>query len=269
MFNPHPRVVVLGGPVPAPLAEALTGNIEFVSEDSLGTEPFSGVLVHARSEALSAVRRFREAGGALPIYGLAEGVVPVPTRLLWIREGADDLLTTENAAAVLVRRIRGGPTRALSANEAVPIGVRLDRYLVALNRYLALRKALIQRLGDNGQQKLMECANVRDQVMRAADAEVPLDAFGQRRGSEREELSWAIRLFDERAGEGELLNVGADGFCIAIKDEPRQGELLRLEIDGLSLSALIEGDARWRRQSEPGRWEVGVYATMVTLQGTG
>jgi hypothetical protein len=268
VFNPNPRIVVMGGPVPEPLRAELSGNIELVPETALGDEPYAGVLVHARSESLGAVRRFRTAGGQLPIYGLSEGAVPVSERILWIREGADDLLPLASCADVLIRRLRGVPARLQPANEVVPIGVRLDRYLVALTRYVVLRRAVVQRIGEGGQQKLMDMSFHRDQVLRAADAEVPLDAFGQRRGGNREVLAWPVRLMDAHAGEGELINVGPDGVCLTMPTQPSQNELFRVEIEGLTVSAIIDGDARWRRQTAKDRWEVGLYAANVTLGGT-
>lgn len=269
MFNPNPRVVVLGGPVPPDLRLALHGNVELLDEHTLGDGAYAGVLVHARAESLPAVRKFRLAGGQLPIYGLAEGPVRVGDRILWIREGADDLLTAETCAEVLVNRLRGAPTRLQPAEEAVPIGVRLDRYLVSLQRYVALRGAVVAALGPGWTEKLVDMSFHRDQVMRAADAEVPLDAFGQRRGGDREALAWALRVLDPTPDEGQLVNVGPDGVCILIPTYPKPGDVLRVEIEGLTVSAILEGEVRWARRRPGAGCEVGLYAATVSLGGIG
>ncbi len=269
VFNPNPRVVVMGGPVPPDLQTALDGNVELVPEEGLGDAPYAGILVHARAESLPAVRRFRMAGGLLPIYGLAEQPVSVAERILWIREGADDLIPARSCAGVLLRRLRGAATRLQPADEAVPIGVRLDRYLVALHHYSLLRVGVVASLGPGGANRLIEMSFHRDQVMRAADAEVPLDAFGQRRGGDREALAWGLRALDPVDAEGELVNVGPDGVCLLVPYSPNPGDTMRIEIEGLSVSAILDGEVRWRRPMDVGRCEIGLYVNRVVLGGIG
>jgi len=268
VYNPDPRIVVLGGPIPGQLVAELDGTVTLVEESAIGADGVAGVLVHARADSLPAVRRFRVAGGQLPIYGLAEGTVSVADRILWIREGADDLLPMASAAEVLVRRIRGEATRIQPADEAVPLGVRLDRWLVALHRYVQLRTRVLNRLGPDGATLLLDMSFHRDQVMRAADAEVTVDALGQRRGGARETLAWTVRVLGEPSGEAELVNVGADGYSVASAEQLPLGAL-RVEIDGLTVSAVLQGEVRWCREAGPDRWEAGVYVQATTLMGTG
>ncbi len=269
MFNPHPRVVVLGGPVPPDLHAALEGNVDLVSEDALGGAEYAGILVHARSGSLPAVRRFRQAGGELPIYGLSDTPPSVSDRILWIREGADDLVATSSCAELLVRRLRGPATRASSGSDAVPVGVRLDRYLVALHHYARLRAGVLADLGDGGATRLIDMCFQRDQVMRVANSDIPLDAFGQRRGGDREALDWVLRILDPVVAEGNLVNIGPDGLCVSVPYTPNVGDAVRVEIEGLSVSAIIEGDVRWLRPIGPGECEIGLYARTVALGGIG
>ena len=95
MQTPNPRIVVLGGGIPESLGTQLRGNIDLVPESEIESGDWTGILVHARPESLSAVRRFRNAGGLTPIYGLSERTVDVSQRIQWIREGADDLLALD------------------------------------------------------------------------------------------------------------------------------------------------------------------------------
>ncbi len=262
----NPRIVVLGGPVPESLRLQLLGNIDFYPEAEIESGNWAGILVHARSESLPAVRRFRNAGGRAAIYGLSESRVDVKERIQWIREGADDLLSLDTASGVLARRLRGPATRQTAATPSVPTGVRVDRYLTALQRYLTARGDVLTMLGDSGRQIFLDCHFLRDQVLRVSEQADPDLGNGQRRGSEREPMQWGVRLVD-RANEAavlgasaELQNIGADGLGLALHAPIQPGDTARVEIDGYTLGALVTIEVRWQRRAARERWEIGAFA---------
>lgn len=258
----NPRIVVLGGGIPESLSAQLRGNIDLVPESEVESGNWTGILVHARTESLGAVRRFRNAGGLTPIYGLSDRAVDVAERIQWIREGADDLLSLETAAAVLARRIRGPATQLPTNGEAsVPNGVRIDRYLAALTRYLATRTELLDMLGDAGRQRFLDCSFLRDQVLRAADGEFP-EVGGQRRGADREPMQWGVRLQGRPAEESmaELQNIGPDGIGLTLHKRLQPGERILIELDGYSTSAIVTAEVRWQRRAARERWDVGAFA---------
>lgn len=266
MPTPNPRIVVLGGPVPDSLRAQLLGNIDLVAEAEIESGNWAGILVHAKSESLPAVRRFRNAGGMAAIYGLADGRVDVKERIRWIREGADDLLSLATAADVLARRLRGASSRKLTPPPSVPTAVRIDRYLGALDRYLGARGGVLGLLGDSGRQRFLDCHFLRDQVLRASDQEIPELGTSQRRGSDREPMQWGVRLVD-RANEVEVLgasaelqNIGADGLGLTLHAPMQPGETARVEIEGYATTALVTIEVRWQRRSARERWEIGAFA---------
>lgn len=261
---PTPRIVVLGGPVPERLRSELEGNVELLGPDEVGDAPLSAVLVHAHPDARGAVRAFRESGGTTPVFGFGPIVPGIAERLEWIREGAEDLLHPDSAAGALLQRLRGdAPRREVDADEA-PVDARLDRYLVALDQYLASRRDLTRRLGDVGAMRYLQTVVARQHVVRAADhLGSPLPA-GERRGSTREPMGWPLRLVDAPGAWAELRDVSADGLGIALDPEPRGRGPLRLEIEGLTVSAEIELEIRWRRR-QPDHWEAGGWAVRATI----
>lgn len=256
-------MVVLGGPVPEALRQALRENIDILPEGHASDDGVAGVLVHASPGALAAVRRFRMDGGQLAIYGLSGQAVTVSERIAWIREGADDLLTLENAAEVLVRRLRGPPSRG--PGEGVPPSVRVDRYLSGLARYLGLRTELEVRLGSGGLARLLECQFQRDQAMRAADTEIPVEGAHQRRTGDREQIRWTATLVPS-GEEVELLNVGPDGVGVVLSYDPEPGSRLQLEVEGLDHVGTLEGEVRWRRQTGRDRWEAGLLTRAIQVR---
>lgn len=260
---PIPRVVVLGGAVPERLRAALEGNIEVVADS--GEREYSAIVVHARRESLTAVRQFRQSGGAVPIYGLSEVEAPIADRLEWIREGADDLLTVEPAAAALIRRLRGGEPKPAQAVSAVPLAMRLDRWLLALDQYLALRRDLTRRLGGDGAARFLECVVHRDRVMRASNPELPVDPRGQRRSSYRDEAAWPLRVPEDPDLACGLINISADGLCFWMVAEQEPEEAFAVEVEGLTVAALLQVEVRWTRRMGEDRWEVGTYALSATI----
>lgn len=255
--------MVLGGAVPEPLQHALRGNIELVPEGPDPGDEVAGVLVHARPEALAAVRRFRMSGGQLAIYGLAGATIPMNERLTWIREGADDLLTIDNAADVLVRRLRGPPTRPAVAG--LPPGVRIDRYLQALERYLVLRTDLERRLGAEAAERLRECFLAREDTLAASEIGVPPVRTQERRGAGRDELSWPATLVD-RELECELVDVGPDGVGIIVGEPLSPGEWARVSVDGLERGGVLAGEVRWCAPGEAGTFGVGLFLSAVEVR---
>ena len=267
MQTPNPRIVVLGGPIPEILRAQLAGNIDLLPEVEIETGDWTGILVYARNEALSAVRRFRNAGGVAAIYGLSETPVDVAQRIRWIREGADDLLAMDTAAGVLARRLRGPATRVPGALASVPTGVRLDRYLTALSRYLSARSDVLGLLGEAGRQRFLDCHFLRDQVLKAADGDFPDTGNGQRRGSDREPLQWGVHLANRATDDAiaELQNIGADGLGLALRSPMTPGELMRVDLDGYTMSAVISVEVRWQRRSSKDRWEVGCFVLSLDI----
>lgn len=261
----HPRIVVLGGPVPEELRDALADNIDIVAEADLGDGDYNAILVHARAGSLAAVRRFREAGGNVPIYGYSPDPVTIHQRLAWIREGADDLLHTDPAVQALIRRMRGPAPRPAPTQPTMPVAMRLDRYLLALDQYLASRTDLIRRLGEDGAQRYVACVSRREQVCRAADGDLEVDPLAERRGSTREELNWSVRVLDDPDINVELLDVSADGLRILLDAEPVEGEPLRLGIEGLTVAADVDVEVRWSRPRPPRGWEAGTWAARTTI----
>lgn len=257
-----PRFVVLGGPVPARLREGLVGNLELHDESALDVERADGVILHAHGDVLPALRKFRAAGGSLPIFGYAAHSVDIEARLQWIRDGADDLLGEDTAVASLLRRLRGRDRPEVPDAEK---GLRFDRYLRALKRYLVVREELAEALGDGGRARYIDVAFQRDQVMRTSDSDATPDAFGQRRGSDRDPLNWPAQVIEPRLGACEIVNIGADGLCLGLSRAPSAGEILRLKLEGIAVSGVIDLEVRWQRRVSKERWEVGALATACRL----
>lgn len=255
------RYMVLGGPVPEALQAELAGVVELVAEGSVPDGEVDGVLIYARQESLPAFRRFRRAGGSLPIFALSDGAVEMLERLQWIRHGADDLLDPLSAAETLRRKMRSTATPSAARIDA-DRGMFLDRYLRCLSRYIVARQALIGRLGDNALSRYLDCVYLRDQALRAAD-DAPIDAFGQRRGGQREPIRWPIRVTEPNGLDAELLNVGADGLAMGLPMQP--AEKLRLAIQTGALSGALDIEVRWQRRVSRDRWELGGLVTSVSL----
>lgn len=256
------RYMVLGGPVPDSLAQALAGVIDLVGEGEVPDTEVDGVLIHARPESQAIFRRFRRAGGSLPIFALAGGGVGVGERLEWIRHGADDLLEVATAADTLRRKLATSPT-ADEARQDAERGMFLDRYLRSMHRYVGARQALVSKLGEQALNRYLDCVFLRDQALKAAE-DAPADAFGQRRGAKRERLNWPIRIIDPVQAEGLLLNLGADGCAITIAVQPT--EQLRMAIDTGAMSAWVDLDLRWQRRAARDRWEAGGLVVGVHLK---
>lgn len=244
----------------------LTGKIELVSgeDDHSG----DGLLVHARPEVLPALRQFRSEGGGLPIFVLASGPVTVADRLVWIREGADDLVPMDGAAEYLLRRV-AEPWSTRPGVTPPPTGARIDRWLQASSRYVGAREALVSALGETGRTRYLDCVFHRDQVMRVGESDGATDVFGQRRGAERESLAWPVRVLRPRPGPGELENIGPDGACLALPAPPPQGSELVVEIRGDQVTGELRFEARWQRRVGRERWLVGVFTTACMLQDAG
>jgi hypothetical protein len=264
--------VVLGGPVPSRLRLELAGTVDLLEEGAIGEQEADGVLVHARPELFPALRRFRQGGGRLPIFGLADGEADIPARLEWIREGADDLLDQRSAAEVLLRKLRSDISWR-NPGEGKPgtprIAIRIDRWLLASRRYLETRERLVAGLGEGGRARFLDCAFLRDQAARAADAEGAPDGFGQRRGGDRETLDWPIRLLAPVAGAGELLNIGADGACLSLPNAPGSGERLQVLLEGHEVAATVELEVRWQRRVARNRWQVGAFGIACNVSRGG
>ncbi len=257
-----PRFVVLGGPVPEPLRTDLLGIVELFEGGELVDPSTDGVLVHAHDYLFPALRRFRDGGGRLPIYGLTRGPVQIGERIRWIREGADDLLDIAFAGATLARKLRTEawrPSVRAPGAEPTPIAMRLDRWLTAAGRYLPAREHLVDTLGNNGRGRYLDCAFLRDQLVRATETEGSPDLFGQRRGSDRENLGWPIRLMSPIESTGELLNIGADGACLSLSTAPVPGDRLQVRIEGGTVAATMEMEVRWQRRVSRDRWQVGAF----------
>lgn len=250
--------------MPAALRAALAGSMEVYGEAELPAAGFSAVLVHARAEMRTAVRRFRESGGLEPVFGYAEHAPGVQERLEWVRHGADDLVHAPVAARRILQRVRSHGTLQRDEAESVPSAIRVDRYLLAVDNYHASRRDLLRRLGDRGAERFLACVSLRDQVLRAADQDVALAPPTDRRGSTRTRLNWPVMIAGEPDLAVDLRNVGADGVGIALDTEPAPGEVLDLVIDGLNVSAELELELRWTRPSED-RWEAGGFTTRLTI----
>lgn len=254
------RFLVLGGPVPARLREDLGGSVSLHAEAELPFGEADGILLHAVADLLPALRRFRAAGGALPLFGWSDTVADVRDRLAWIREGADDLVSGPHAADALNRRLRGRPAGRIAEPAAA---ARIDRYLRTIERYVQAREQLVAGMGDGGRGRIVDCSFLRDQVIRAAE-DSPADAFGQRRGSERESLGWPVELL-EPAGKAELINIGADGVCLALFQAPSREGHLRAAVEGLSVRAELDLEVRWHRRAGRDRWEAGALSVGCRL----
>ena len=168
---------------------------------------------------------------------------------------------------MLARRIRGPASHTpAGAEPSVPNGVRIDRYLAALTRYLASRSALFERLGDEGRQQFLHCHFLRDQVLRAADGEFP-EVGGQRRGADREPMQWGVRLQGRPAEESmaELQNIGPDGIGLTLHKPLQPHETIRVELDGYSTAAIVTAEVRWQRRAARERWDVGAFALSLEI----
>lgn len=255
------RYMVLGGPVPDSLAAALAGVVQLVAEGEIPDAEADGVLIHARPESQQIFRRFRRAGGSLPIFALTEDAVSVGERLKWIRHGADDLLDVHTAADALRRKLVT-PPKPEDVRQDAEHGMFLDRYLRCMHRYVGARQALIGKLGEQALSRYLDCVFLRDQALKAAE-DAPADAFGQRRGGQREKLKWPIRVTDPLQVDGQLLNVGADGCALSMPAQPT--ERLRVVIDTGAMSAWVDLEVRWQRRAARDRWEAGGLVVGVHL----
>ncbi len=255
------RYMVLGGPVPEALQRALAGVVELVGENEVPDTEVDGVLIHARPESRAIFQHFRSQGGSLPIFALAENHVGVAERLQWIRAGADDLLDLASAAETLRRKLRAPPSPD-AVREDAERGMFLDRYLRCMHRYVAARQAMLHKLGEQALSRYLDCVFLRDQALKAAE-DAPADAFGQRRGGQREPLKWPMRVTEPFKSTGALLNVGADGCAISLPVQPT--ERLRLAVDTGAMSALVDVEVRWQRRAARDRWELGGLITGVHL----
>lgn len=255
------RYMVLGGPVPAALQAALAGVVELVPDGAVPDDDVDGLLVHARPESLAVFRRFRRKGGSLPIFALAEGPVEIGARVQWIRHGADDLLDPATAADTLRRKLKS-PLAAESAKGDAEKGMYLDRYLRCMHRYVTARETLLVRLGENGLSRYLDCVFLRDQALRASE-DAPADAFGQRRGGQREALRWPVTVTEPADGAGEILNVGADGCACSVNVPP--GDRLTLSLQTGAMSAELHLEVRWQRRVARDRWEFGGLIVKVQI----
>ena len=255
------RYMVLGGPVPAELATALAGVVELVAEDEVPDSDVDGVLIHARPESAAIFLRFRRAGGSLPIFALTLDPVTVPERLQWIRHGADDLLDVNTAADTLRRKLRSAPGPGEARADAER-AMFLDRYLRSIHRYVAARQALIPALGEQALSRYLDCVYLRDQALRAAE-DAPADAFGQRRGSQREPMQWPVRITHPSELAGMLLNVGADGCALSTAEAP--AEHIRIAVATGAIQATLDLHVRWHRRAGRARWELGGLIVGVEL----
>jgi hypothetical protein len=252
-----PRFLVVGGPVPGPLREGLAGNVAFATDTDPAQAWPDGFVVYAGPDALATVRRLRGTGADLPIYVWSGEPAEISARIQWIRDGADDLLTPENGASVLLRRARGEADRPATHPD---VGARVDRYLEALQRYVNAREDLVRSLGVGGRSRWLDCAYRRDQVMRASETDAPPDALGQRRGSDREALEWPADVMAPYAAPCVILNIGPDGMCLSLPRSPTQGQQLRVEVEGASSAVRVDLEVRWQRRVAKDRWEAGALA---------
>lgn len=259
------RYMVIGGPVPPELATSLAGIVELVAEDEVPDSEVDGVLIHARPESATIFQRFRRAGGSLPIFALTLSPVTVPERLQWIRHGADDLLDVNTAADTLKRKLRDAPAPGEVRADAQR-AMFLDRYLRSIHRYVAARQALLPALGEQALARYLDCVFLRDQALRAAE-DAPADAFGQRRGSQREPLEWPVRVTDPEELVGTLLNVGADGCALSLPSAP--GDRLRMRVSTGAIVATLDLEVRWQRRAGRARWEMGGLIVGVELAEAG
>jgi hypothetical protein len=255
--------MVLGGPVPEGLRDDLSGVMDLIPEGGASDEDVDGVLIHARQESLPVFRRFRKAGGSLPIFALAEGAVDLAARLQWIRYGADDLLEPDSAAEALIRKIRDPGPRGSALEKQLDRGAWMERYLRSLGRYLQMRDELVAQLPDAGRQRYLDTVYARDQVLRRADADSPMFAIGQRRTGDREPFEWPVTVLDPRTGSGDLLNVGTDGVSLAMNVAP--AERMRLGVAAGAIEATLDVEVRWQRRAARDRWEVGALASAIRL----
>jgi len=265
---PSPRFVVLGGPVPEALRADLFGDIELFEGGELVDPTTDGVLVHAHADLFPALRRFRDGGGRLPIFGLAPGSVAIADRIRWIREGADDLLDVTSAADALRRKIRSDtwrPAGALPNLAPLSTSARVDRWLVATDRYLPARDRIVAALGADGRARYLDLVFLRDQLLRASDLEGAPDAFGQRRGADRVPLDWSVQVLLPVECRGELINIGAEGASIAVPAPPQQGGLLRVTVEGSAVAGVLDFEVRWQRRASRERWHLGALALACTL----
>lgn len=259
-----PRFLLLGGPLPDPATERLAGVVDLVTDAHAHAD---GAFVPADPEAVPALERFRETGPRLTVFAVTAGSVDVAERIRWIRRGADDLLDARTVGETLLRKIRSDAWRhaTTAAQDAARAGDRVDRWLRAASRYMAAREGLVGDLGVQGRSRFLDAAFLRDQVLRAGDTDGSPDPFGQRRGGDRETLDWPVRLLAPFVAEGHLLNIGADGVCLALPTAPGPGERLQLAVAGDRVAGRVELEVRWQRRMGRGKWQVGAFGIACTL----
>lgn len=268
MRAPLPRFLVLGGPIPDLLRVELSGAATLAEVANLREPVADGILAHARSELTVTIQMYRDQGGKLPIFVLADPPVRIEDRIRWIRDGADDVLDLNTASSALVNKMRSEAWRSnatITSSNAAPPGVRVDSWLQASSRYLAIREQLIAAMGEGARARYLDCVFLRDQLMRASDGEPAPDVFGQRRGSDRESLGWPFRMTRPLASSGELLNIGADGACLSMPIAPGPGEQLTIDVAGDRVAGRVDLEVRWQRRVARGRWQVGAFALGCTL----
>ncbi len=268
MFESLPRFLLLGGPLPE---AAVAGLRDVVTLDATedATAPADGILVPARPEVLPAIRRFRDAGGRLPIFAVSPTPVTITERLAWIGDGGvNDVLAADTAGEALARKLRSETWRpsAPPSGEGNEAGARVDRWLRAASRYLEAREALLAGLGPRGRARFLDTTFLRDKVLRAGDGDFAADPFGHRRGSEGESLSWPVNLLAPVATSGHLENIGADGACLALANAPGPGERLHISVVGERVAATLALDVLWQRRIGRGRWQVGALALACTIE---
>ncbi len=265
----RPRFLVLNGRLPAQLAAPILPSLDLFDDGALGLADADGILVYATGPPPPALRHLRETGVTLPVFGIAPAPVDVTDRILWIRAGADDLLSAFRAADVIQARLRNDDPRigALGETAADPgrTGDRVDRWLLACHLYFQARERIIDALDEGGRVRFLDCVFLRDQVLRAGDTDSAPDAFGQRRGGDREPLGWPVHILSARACAGELLNVGADGACLGVGKAPDPGDRMEIGVAGASVEATIRMQVRWQRRVARDRWQIGAFAIDCTL----
>jgi hypothetical protein len=244
-MSPMLRLVVFGGAPPAVLAEALHGVAQLVTAGTIPDEEADGVVLFEGPEALDAVRAFRTAGGATPVYGWSPAAVDLERRLAWIREGADDLVGGHVGAARFRARL------AQPAAGAPPTAAqRVDEWLDHLPRYLRARDQLWTGVDTDAAERHAACMRLRDQLLDASDpgvALVPAAAVPLRQpilvGGQPMELSL----------------LGADG--IAVRGATTRlpvGAAVRVDIRGRRTRARMTANVRWTEASADGTHTLGL-----------
>lgn len=265
MNEPSPRFLVLGGPKPVRLEEELVGVVDFCVDGDLPADAADGALVHATPDGVDALSQLRRHGGVFPIYALADGPVDVASRLQWIRFGADDLLDPSLAATTLRRRLQVSQTRRPDVQDEPYRRAFLQRWILTLQRYVTARAILVGELGEGGLARFLDAVRLRDFTIRSADPSASMaDAFGQRRGAEREAIDWPITLVSPELGEGTLLNVGPDGMALSL--DRMVAEHIVIRLDTGVIDATMHLDVRWQRRCGRSRWECGAIVTAIDLR---